>query len=89
QLTGSAADAVALAGNPVTGYTSTAPTAVPNIALLLRAGGQEANVFKGTKFLRLVINIVPAEVVAQAQAAGIDTNNPEALVNFANSLQLQ
>lgn len=89
QLTGSAAvDVQAYAGNPVTGYTLSA-TAVPNIGLLLRAGGQEASFFTGSKFMRIVINIVPVEVVAQAQAAGINVNNPEALINFANSLQLQ
>jgi len=52
-----------------------------------RWGGLTAEQIAAHKLLRLVVNVVPAQVVAQAKAAGIDTNNPEALVNFANSLQ--
>lgn len=68
--------------NLVTGNTSTIPA-------VMSYGGLTPEQIAAHKLIRVVVNVVPAEVVAQAKAAGIDTNNPEALVNFANSLQLQ
>ncbi len=65
---------------PVAGTTST-------VQAYTRWGGWSAQQIGAHKLVRFVINVVPSTVVAQAKAAGIDTNNPEALVNFANSLQ--
>lgn len=76
------ANAWELVHGPVVGNASTAPAFV-------RYGGLTPAQIEAHKLIRVVVNVVPAEVVAQAQAAGIDVNNPEALVNFANSLQLQ
>jgi hypothetical protein len=63
------------------------PTSTATALAFVRHGGLTAAQIAAHKLVRVVINVVPAEVVAQAKAAGIDTNNPEALVNFANSLQ--
>lgn len=52
-------------------------------------GGLEASEFEKIGLVRVVVNVVDAEAVAKAKAAGIDVNNPEALMNFAKSLQLQ
>lgn len=55
----------------------------------LHHGGQEADYFEKYKLVRLVINVVDANALNAAKAAGINVNNPEALINFAKSLQLQ
>lgn len=52
-------------------------------------GGLEASEIEKIGLVRVVVNVVDAEAVAKAKAAGIDVNNPEALMNFAKSLQLQ
>jgi len=66
----------------VVGNTSTA-------LAFVRYGGLTPAQIEAHNLIRVVVNVVEASVVAQAKAAGIDVNNPEALVNFANSLQLQ
>lgn len=60
-----------------------------NIAMIQHIGGQEASYFQGKQIIQLQVFVVPGDIVAQAEAAGLNVNNPEALSNFANSLRLQ
>lgn len=73
----------------IPGYWSTVTGATGIQNVKNNNGGQPASYFDDINLLRLTINVVPAEVVKSAKAAGVNVNNPEALINFAKSLQLQ
>lgn len=59
------------------------------IQVNLNNGGQPESYFEGHKLVQIQVRVIDANIVAKAKAAGINVNNPEALENFANFLQLQ